>query len=102
MAYSVLPIAGVNLTTTTPIDFAYTNGSTAESIPAFGPLGAETFGSDGKRYVFAKAAGTIAAGATAVSIDASTFAATSGGGSYVAPAESMVSGDYGWFGATSV
>ena len=41
-------------------------------------------------------------GTTAVSIDASTFAATSGGGSYIAPAESMVSGDYGWFGATSV
>ena len=102
MAYSVLPISGVNLNSITPESFEYTNGSTVIGIPSFGPLGAETFGSDGKRYVFAKAGGTIAAGATAVSIDASTFAATSGGGSYVAPAESMVSGDYGWFGATSV
>jgi len=44
MTYSVLPISGINLDTTTPVEFAYTNGSTAESIPAFGPLGAETFG----------------------------------------------------------
>ena len=102
MPYSVLPISGVDLNGITPESFEYTNGSTVIGIPSFGPLGAETFGSDGKRYVFAKAAGVIAAGATAVSIDASTFAATSGGGSYVAPAESMVSGDYGWFGATSV
>ena len=102
MAYSVLPISGVDLNSTTTISFDYTNGTTAVSIPSFGPLGAETFGSDGKRYVFAKAGGTIAAGATDVTVNASTFAATSGGGSYVAPAVSMVSGEYGWFGATSV
>ena len=36
MAYSVLPIAGVLLTTTTPVEFAYTDGATAVSIPAFG------------------------------------------------------------------
>ncbi len=102
MPYSVLPISGVNLNGITPESFEYTNGTTVIGIPSFGPLGAETFGSDGKRYVFAKAGGTIAAGATDVTVNASTFAATSGGGTYVAPAESMVSGDYGWFGATSV
>ena len=102
MSYTVLPIAGVNLDVITPTSFAYTNGTTAVSIPQFGPIGAETFGSDGKRYVFAKAGGTIAAGATDVTINASTFAATSGGGTYIAPAESMVSGDYGWFGKASV
>ena len=102
MPYSVLPISGVDLNGVTNVSFAYTNGTTAVSIPSFGPLGAETFGSDGKRYVFARAGGTIAANATSVTINASTFAATSGGGSYIAPAESMVSGDYGWFGATSV
>ena len=59
MAYSVLPIAGVLLNTTTPVEFSYTNGSTAVNIPAFGPLGAETFGSDGLRYVFAQAGGAI-------------------------------------------
>jgi hypothetical protein len=102
MPYSVLPISGVNLNSITPESFEYTNGSTVIGIPSFGPLGAETFGSDGKRYVFAQAAGTIAANASAVTINASTFAATSGGGSYIAPAESMVSGDYGWFGIASV
>ena len=102
MPYSVLPISGVDLNGITTKSFEYTNGTTAIGIPSFGPLGAETFGSDGKRYVFARAGGVIAAGATDVSINASTFAATSGGGSYVAPAESMVSGDFGWFGATSV
>jgi hypothetical protein len=102
MAYSVLPIAGVELNSITPESFEYTNGTTLIGIPSFGPLGSQTFGSDGKRYVFARAGGTIAANATAVTVNASTFAATSGGGSYVAPAESMVSGDYGWFGVTSV
>jgi hypothetical protein len=102
MAYSVLPISGVDLNTITPESFEYTNGATAISIPSFGPLGAETFGSDGKRYVFAKATEAIPAGTAACTINASTFAATATGGSYVSPAESMVSGDYGWFGATSV
>jgi len=103
MPYSVLPISGVDLNGTTTISFDYTNGSTAVSIPSFGPLGAETFGSDGKRYVFAKAGGTIAANATDVAINTSTFAATTGGaGTYIAPAVSMVSGEYGWFGKASV
>jgi hypothetical protein len=102
MPYSVLPISGVDLNGNTTVSFAYTNGTTAVSIPSFGPLGSQTFGSDGRRYVFARAGGTIAANATSVTINASTFAATSGGGSYISSAESMVSGDYGWFGVTSV
>jgi len=102
MPYSVLPISGVNLNGITPESFEYTNGTTLIGIPSFGPLGAETFGSDGKRYVFAQAAATIPAGTTACTVNASTFQVTASGGSYVSPAESMVSGDYGWFGATSV
>lgn len=102
MPYSVLPISGVDLNGITTESFEYVNGSTLIGIPSFGPLGAETFGSDGKRYVFARAAATIPAGTTACTINATTFAATASGGSYVSPAESMVSGDYGWFGATSV
>lgn len=102
MPYSVLPISGVDLNGITPESFEYTNGSTLIGIPSFGPLGAETFGSDGKRYVFAQAAATIPAGTTACTVNASTFQVTASGGSYVSPAESMVSGDYGWFGATSV
>jgi hypothetical protein len=102
MAYSTLPIAGVSLTGTTPIEFAYTNGTTAESIPNFGPLGTQTFGSDGKRYVFAQAGGSIAASTATCSINASTFVATGSAGSYTSPAVALASGDYAWFAATSV
>ena len=101
MAYSVLPISGVDLNNTTPISFAYTNGSTAVAIPQFGPLGAETFGNDGKRYVFAQAGAAIGASTATCSINASTFIASASGGTYVS-GESMASGDFGWFAATSV
>ena len=102
MTYSVLPISGVLLDTTTPVEFAYTNGTTAESIPAFGPLGAETFGSDGKRYVFAQAGAAITASTATCSINASTFVVTASGGSYTSPAVAVASGEYAWFSATSV
>jgi hypothetical protein len=102
MAYSLLPISGVNLNDTTPISFAYTNGATAVSIPAFGPLGAETFASDGKRYVFAKVTETITATTSTVSINTSTFAATATSGSYLSPAVALASGDYAWFSKASV
>ena len=98
MAYTVLPIAGadlVNLTTTN-------TNSAGTAVPTFGPLGAETFGSDGKRYVFAKAGAAITASTATCSINASTFVVTASGGSYTSPATTMASGDYGWFSATSV
>ena len=102
MPYSVLPISGVNLNGITPESFEYTNGSTVIGIPSFGPLGAETFGSDGKRYVFAKAGEAITASTATCSINASTFVATASAGSYTSPATALVSGDYAWFSATSV
>lgn len=102
MAYSVLPIAGVFLNTTTPVEFSYTNGSTAVNIPAFGPLGAETFGSDGFRYVFAQAGGAITASTATCSINASTFVATGSAGTYLSPAVDLASGDYAWFSKASV
>lgn len=104
MTYSTLPISGVNLTTTTPIEFAYVNGTTAESIPNFGPLGTQTFGSDGKRYVFGKAGADIAASATNCIVNASTFVVTTGtAGTYAGPtATSVASGEFAWFAATSV
>lgn len=101
MAYSVLPISGVDLNNTTPVSFSYTAGSTAVNIPNFGPLGAETFGSDGKRYVFAQAGAAIGASTATCSINASTFVASASGGTYLSQA-SMASGDFGWFAATSV
>jgi len=97
MVYSVLPIAGVDLYNTTT-----TNPNSANvAIPTFGPLGAETFGSDGFRYVFAQAAVAIGTSTATCVINASTFLATLGAGTYLSGA-SMASGDYGWFSKASV
>jgi len=102
MAYSVLPIAGVDLTSITPDSFDYTAGTTAIAIPAFGPLGTQTFGNDGLRYVFAQAGVAIAASSATCIINASTFQVTLGAtGTYLSTA-SMASGDYGWFSKASV
>ena len=97
MAYSVLPIAGVDLYNTTT-----TNPNSANvNIATFGPLGAETFGSDGFRYVFAQAAVAIGTSTATCVINASTFQATLGAGTYLS-GSSMASGDYGWFSKASV
>lgn len=102
MAYSITPLSGINLDTTTTVEFAYTTGSTAVSIPAFGPLGSEVFGSDGRRYVFAKAGEAIAASTATCSINTTTFVATGSAGTYKGPGVAVASGDYAWFSATSV
>jgi len=102
MAYSTLPIAGVNLNGVTPVDFALVNGSTSEVIPAFGPLGAETFGNTGLRYVFAQAGAAISASTTVCAINASTFQVAATGGAYTSPGVALNSGDYAWFSAASV
>lgn len=98
MSYNITPLSGVFLdgtTTTNP-------NSAGVAIPTFGPVGAQVFGSDGKRYVFAKAGATIAASTATCSVNASTFVATGSGGSYTSPAVALASGDYAWFAATSV
>jgi len=97
MAYTVLPIAGVDLANTT----ATNSNSAGTSIATFGPLGAETFGSDGFRYVFAQAGAAIGASTATCTINASTFQATPSAGTYLSGA-SMASGDYGWFSKASV
>ena len=98
MAFTVLPIAGVDL-----VNLAATNPNSAgTSIATFGPLGAETFGSDGLRYVFAQAGAAITASTTTCSINASTFVATPSAGTYLSPATAMASGDYAWFSKASV
>lgn len=102
MAYSTLPISGVNLNSATTIDFALTNGSTVESIPAFGPLGAQTFGNTGLRYVFAQAGAAISASTTVCAINASTFQVAATGGAYTSPGVALASGDYAWFSEPSV
>ena len=97
MAYSVLPISGVDLVNTTTTN----PNSAGTAIPTFGPLGAETFGSDGFRYVFAQAAVAIPAATATCVINASTFQTTLGAGTYLS-GSSMASGDYGWFSKASV
>jgi len=99
MAYSVTPISGVDLTSAAATNLAQ-DGTT--TIPTIGPLGNEVFGSDGLRYVFAKAGNAFTAGETSCSINTTTFVATSTGGAYIAPAVAIASGDYGWFGKASV
>jgi hypothetical protein len=97
MAYTITPLAGVDLYNTTNTN----PNSAGTAIPTFGPTGAEVFGSDGLRYVFAQAATAIGASTATCVINASTFQVTLGAGTYIAGA-SMASGDYGWFGKASV
>ena len=97
MAYTVLPIAGVDLNNVTNTN----TNSAGTAIATFGPLGAETFGNDGFRYVFAQAGAAIPAATATCVINASTFQVTLGAGTYLSGV-SMASGDYGWFSKASV
>lgn len=98
MAYSTLPIAGIDLNSIQSAAEIALEGQPAN----FGPLGTETFASDGKRYVWAIAAATIAPSTTVCDINTTAFTVAATGGAYISPAVSMVSGDYGWFGKASV
>jgi hypothetical protein len=101
MAYTVLPIAGTDLYNPAQ-STSQVIGTTTVTVPNFGPLGAETFGSDGFRYVFAQAGVAIATSSATCIINASTFQVTLGAtGTYLSGA-SMASGDYGWFSKASV
>jgi hypothetical protein len=99
MAFTVLPIAGVDLVDTVTVADMALNGGT---VPPFGPLGAETFADDGRRYVWAKAGEAITASTATCSINTTTFVATASAGTYLAPTTTMASGDYGWFSKASV
>ena len=98
MAYTITPLSGIDLNDTQTVAEQALNGG----VVTFGPLGAEVFASDGKRYVWAVAGSAITASTTTCAINASTFVATGAAGSYASPAVAMASGDYGWFGAASV
>jgi hypothetical protein len=98
MAYSTLPISGVDLNDTQTVAEIAANGG----VVTFGPLGTETFASDGKRYVWAKANATITASTTTCTASPTTFLVTATGGAYTSPAVAMAAGDYGWFAAASV
>jgi hypothetical protein len=98
MTYTVLPIAGIDLNGVTTSNL----NSAGTAVPTFGPLGAETFGSDGKRYVFAKAGADIAASTAVCDINTTTFVVAATGGSYTSPTVAVASGQYAWFGKASV
>ena len=98
MAYSVTPLIGVDLTSVVTTNL----NSAGVAVPTFGPLGTQVFGSDGKRYVLAKAGATIAASTAVCDINTSTFSVAASGGSYTSPATGLVSGDYAWFSKASV
>lgn len=96
--YTITPLSGVNLNTTTTTN----TNSAGTAIPTFGPLGAQVFGSNGKRYVFVKANGAIASNA-AVVVSSSTFEATSNAsGTYTSIPGGVADGGYAWVYATSV
>ena len=99
MAFTITPLAGIDLNDTQTVAEQALNGGT---VPTFGPLGAEVFTSAGKRAVWAVAGAAITASTTTCSINASTFVATGSAGTYTSPAVAMASGDYGWFSAASV
>jgi hypothetical protein len=96
MAYSVTPLAGIDLVSTT------TAIQIAAGYPVNALLGTQVWGSDGRRYVFAKAGDSISASDTTCSVDATTFVASNVGGTYDSPTTAMVVGDYGWFSEASV
>jgi len=98
MAFTITPLAGIDLVDTQTVAEQTANAG----LVTFGPLGAEVFASDGRRYVWAKAGATIAASTATCSINTTTFVATGSAGSYTGPTVAMASGDYGWFSAASV
>ena len=97
MAFSVTPLVGIDLTNTVTAASIAAGQQVANQL-----LGVQVWGSDGKRYVFAKANASITASTAVCTVNATTFLATASGGSYTSPATAMVTGDYGWFAAASV
>lgn len=98
MAYSVSPVIGATLTSTS----ATNPNSAGVAIPTDGPLGLQVFGSDGRLYVLAQANASIGASDADCSVNSTTFLATASGGSYLSPAIALVSGDVAWFSKASV
>lgn len=101
MAYSISPQVGIDLNNTLPATL-FATGGLQQGYTAPYLLGQQVWGSDGKRYVFAKANASISASTAVCTVSPSTFLATATGGSYTSPATAMVTGDFGWFAAASV
>jgi hypothetical protein len=98
MAYSVTPLAGLDLSNVAN----YNLNSAGTAVPVVGPLGLEVFGSDGLLYVLAKANASIPASTTVCTVSPTTFLVTATGGSYTSPATALVTGDVAFFSKASV
>jgi hypothetical protein len=94
--FSVTPSSGADLVTIT-LAADLTNGKIPNAR-----LGQQVWGNDGKLYVYGQASGSIPASTTACTVSATTFLATSSGGSYTSPATAMSTGDRAWFSKASV
>lgn len=88
MAFSTLPLSGI----------AFDQVDTA---PGF-TLGTQTFGSDGKLYVYAVAGAAIAADTAVCDVDPATFEVAATGGAYLSPNYAVPDGSYAWFSKASV
>ena len=98
MAYAVTGLIGANLgRVITPAELTGDQKITLDNA-----LGQQTWGNDGRLYVFVVAGGAIAAAQTDVSVSATTFAATDGSGSYTGPTAGCAEGDYFWASKASV
>lgn len=96
MTFSTTPRLGVDLASV----LTAADVTAGRYVPQ--ELGVQVWANDGKRYVYAKAGGSIPASTAVCTVNPSTFVATATGGSYGSPATAMASGDYGWFAAASV
>ncbi len=94
--FTTIPTAGANLVDIT------TAADAAAGKVLDARLGTIQHTSNGKFAVYAKAGGAIPASTAVCTVNATTFAATSSGGSYTSPAVAMAVNDYGWFVKASV
>ena len=97
MSFSVTPLVGIDLDNVVTAASIAAGQAVANQL-----LGVQVWGSDGKRYVFAKANATITASTAVCDINTTTFLVAATGGSYLSPATGMVTGDFGWFSKASV
>lgn len=98
MAYSVSGLIGAYLDRV--ITVAELTGDQKKTLDA--ALGQQTWGNDGRLYVFVVAGGVIAAAQTDVTVNATTFSATDGSGAYSGPVAGCASGSYFWASKASV
>jgi len=94
--FTTIPTAGADFNSIT------TAAQLAAGQVSDARLGTILHGSDGRFYVYAQAGGAIPASTAVCTVNATTFAATATGGSYLSPAVAMAAGDRGWLSKASV